>query len=239
MSNLANSISIIIPIYKEKKNFLRLIKSLYKNVKYSFEVIIIDDNSRDGVVEIFNKIKSKYKKVRLIVRDEKPRDLTKSCIVGFKNSKFENILVMDGDLQHDPIFINKMCKEYFQNKHDIVIGARDFSDRKSVQNSFVRFFFSKLITCVINFFFKTLTTDPMSGFFIFKKDIYLKYRKNLFLKGYKILLDLILSSEKRYKLKEIKIKFKLRSREKSKMSAKILILLIYFIFIKKFRKYFY
>jgi dolichol-phosphate mannosyltransferase len=233
-----NSISIVIPIYKEKKNFLRLIKSLYKNVKFPFEVIIIDDDSRDGVVEIFNKIKSKYKKVRLIVRKEKPRDLTKSCIVGFKNSTFENILVMDGDLQHDPIFINKMCREYFKNKYDIVIGARDFSDRDSVQNSFVRFFFSKLITYVINIFFKTLTKDPMSGFFIFKKEVYLKNQKNLFLKGYKILLDLILSSKKRLKLKEIKINFKLRSREKSKMSVKILILLIYFIFIKKLQKYF-
>jgi dolichol-phosphate mannosyltransferase len=78
----------------------------------------------------------------------------------------------------------------------------------------------------------------MSGFFIFKKEVYLKNQKNLFLKGYKILLDLILSSKKRLKLKEIKINFKLRSREKSKMSVKILILLIYFIFIKKLQKYF-
>ena len=114
-----NSISIVIPIYKEKKNFLRLIKSLYKNVKFPFEVIIVDDDSRDGVVKIFNAIRSKYKKVKLIVREEKPRDLTKSCIVGFKNSTYKNILVMDGDLQHDPIFINKMCKEFFQNNYNI------------------------------------------------------------------------------------------------------------------------
>lgn len=233
-----NSISIVIPIYKEKKNFLRLIKSLYKNVKFPFEVIIVDDDSRDGVVKIFNAIRSKYKKVKLIVREEKPRDLTKSCIVGFKNSTYKNILVMDGDLQHDPIFINKMCKEFFQNNYDIVIGARDFSDRDSLHNSFVRFFFSKLITYVINIAFKTLAKDPMSGFFLFKKDVYLKNKKNLFLQGYKILLDLILSSEKKLKLKEVKIKFKPRSREKSKMNAKVLILLIYFIFIKKFRKYF-
>ena len=50
------------------------------------------------------------KKVKYIIRKEKKKDLSKSCILGFENSKYSNILVMDGDLQHDPNDISKLIK---------------------------------------------------------------------------------------------------------------------------------
>ena len=45
-----------------------------------------------------------YKRYKL----NKEKDLSKSCIQGFNNSKYKNILVMDGDLQHDPKYIPKL-----------------------------------------------------------------------------------------------------------------------------------
>jgi hypothetical protein len=139
----------------------------------------------------------------------------------------KNIKLTSFDLGHHTYVLP--AKEYidktYPNRHTLIIGDSTASIPKFINDN-------------KDTKFDIIFIDGSHEYEIAKKDIYLKYKKNLFLKGYKILLDLILSSEKRLKLKEVKIKFKLRSREKSKMSVKILILLIYFIFIKKFRKYF-
>ena len=70
----------------------------------------------------------------------------------------------------------------------------------------------------------------MSGFFIFKKEIYTKNKDNLFSSGYKILSDLIYSSKDNLKMKDVTIRFDRRISGKSKMNLSILIILIYFIF---------
>ena len=75
----------------------------------------------------------------------------------------------------------------------------------------------------------------MSGFFIVKKRIIQKSYKFLFLKGYKILLDIILSFPKKLKIDEIEIDFDHRKKGHSKMNSKILYQLLLFIFIKKLK----
>ena len=74
----------------------------------------------------------------------------------------------------------------------------------------------------------------MSGFFLFKKKIYTKNKKKLYLKGFKILADLIYS-QKSLKIEDVIIKFNYRVKGKSKLNFKILIILIKFMFLKFFR----
>ena len=103
--------SIIIPIYKEKKNLLKLIFSLnnhLKKIKVNYEILFIDDNSNDGSFELFKK--NKKKNMKFIVRKEFPKDLSKSVVYGFKKAKFDNLIVMDGDLQHKPSDLLKLIK---------------------------------------------------------------------------------------------------------------------------------
>tara|TARA_Y100000590_G_scaffold186095_1_gene212064 strand:+ start:1146 stop:1376 length:231 start_codon:yes stop_codon:yes gene_type:complete len=69
----------------------------------------------------------------------------------------------------------------------------------------------------------------MSGFFIFKKKIYIKNRKRLFARGYKILSDLIYSSKKDLKIYDLFINFNLRKNGKSKMNLKVLLNVMLFI----------
>ena len=93
-------------------------------------LIVIDDNSKDGSIEILKKLKSKFKILRFFIRKKKPRDLSKSCCMGFDLSKFENILVMDGDLQHRPEEINKLYNKIKKN-YDFVIGDRGLLKKKN------------------------------------------------------------------------------------------------------------
>lgn len=224
--------SIIIPVYKERNNIEQLIKSvsfvLNKN-RIKFELIIIDDDSNDGSLEEFNK--SKNINSKFIIRKKKPRDLSKSVLLGIKVSKFDNIIVMDGDLQHDPSEIIKLINLFIKTKNDLVIASRKF-DKLKKSLSFTRIIASKTLIVLFNLIFNLNVVDPMSGFFIVKKKIIKKNEKKLFKTGYKILAD-ILTIDKKIKYSELFINFKKRKFNKSKMNLKILIILIKFL-IKRF-----
>ena len=78
------------------------------------------------------------KKIKYIIRKGKKRDLSKSCVLGFENSLFDNILVMDGDLQHDPKDINILIEIFHLKKADIVVGSRNLFHRKNEGLSIIR-----------------------------------------------------------------------------------------------------
>ena len=222
--------SIVIPVYNEAKNLRILVPKIYFELKkFKFELLIIDDNSNDGT----SKILKKYRKKNFfhIVR-KKERDLSKSCVLGFQKAKYDNIIVMDGDLQHKPRDIKKFIKVFYKENPDIVVGTRDlFKDKKHNLN-FIRLFASRILILIVNFLLGAKTTDPMSGFFMFKKKIFIKSQKSLIKKGYKILLDLLYLNNQKIKVLDIKINFDSRVKGKSKMSLKILSNLITMIFMK-------
>jgi dolichol-phosphate mannosyltransferase len=233
-------LSIVIPTYKENNNIEELIFCINKNINLNcknFEVLIIDDDSNDGIVKTCKILKKKFYNLKLFIRRNKIRDLSQSCIYGFNKSIHQNILVMDADLQHDPIYINKMIFLFKKNNFDFVIGCRDFKNRKKVKVNFLRYLLSKYIIFLINFFLSQKTKDPMSGFFLFKKKIYIKNRNKLFGKGYKILLDLLYNSKNELTIKDIYIKFNKRLKDSSKLDSKVLLLILNFFFKKIFVKY--
>lgn len=232
--------SIVIPTYKENLNFLKLIKSIFYQLRYEkkFEVIIVDDNSADGIDESYKKIKNRYKNLKLFIRKKRIRDLTQSCIQGFKLSKFDNVLVMDSDLQHDPKYIKKMIAKFDKNNCDILVACRNFKDRSKVDLGFLRFFLSRFIILLYNFLLGFKTTDPMSGFFLFKKKIFVYNQKKLFGKGYKILVDLIYSSSQNLNIQDLLINFRKRKFNKSKMNLNILFLILYFLIVRFLEKSF-
>ena len=221
--------SIIIPIFNEKNNISLLTSRINLSLrKFKYEIIFIDDSSTDGSKEILLKLVKKYKNLKVIFRKNKDRDLSKSCSEGFEKSKFENIVVMDGDLQHNPKYISDMILIYKKNNCDFVIGVRNLVKSRVKSLSFFRQSASYIIIKFFEIFLGKKTIDPMSGFFLFKKKIYSRNKKKLFLKGFKILADLIYS-EKNFVIKDKIIKFDYRIKGKSKLNFKILIILLQFI----------
>ena len=234
-------LSIVIPILNEAKNINQLIPEINKIKKKinlnRLEVLLIDDNSHDNIKNVVTRLKKKYSYLKLFIRKNKKKDLSKSCIEGFNKTKYKNILVMDGDLQHPPQYIEKMYNVFINQKCDFVIGSRDLLKRKNYGLSKIRRLFSIILIIMINFLLGNKTKDPMSGFFIFKKEIYIKNKKKLFSSGYKILSDLIYSSKNNLKIKDVNIRFDRRISGKSKMNLSILLILIYFIFSRFVKKY--
>ena len=231
-----NKVSIIIPALNEEKNIQLLTKKIFKNLKkIKFEIIFVDDNSNDQSKLVLFKLSNKYKVFNPIIRKKK-RDLTQSCFDGIKKSKYQNILIMDADLQHDPKYIPRMLKE-FNKDVDIVIGARKLITGKNKGLSETRRFASIILVYLFKIF-NLKTSDPMSGYFIFKKKIYLQNKNRLFGKGFKILADLLVNSKHKLLTKDIYINFDRRYHSQSKMNFRILFILVQFILISFLKRLF-
>ena len=158
--------SIIIPIFNEKNNISLLVSKIKSCLKkYKYEIIIVDDSSIDGSKNILLNLDKKYKNVKIIFRKNKIRDLSKSCRDGFAISRFDNLIVMDGDLQHNPKYIPKMIKIYKNYSCDFVVGARDLIKNRVKSLSIFRQSASFMIIKFFEFFFGKKTIDPMSGIF--------------------------------------------------------------------------
>ena len=231
---MRHEISIVIPALNEEKNIkpltLRIIKVLKKT---KFEIIFVDDNSTDQSKKILLSLSKKYKFFKPILR-KKNRDLTQSCFDGIKKSKYQNILILDADLQHNPKYIPQMFKELNKGK-DVVIGARKLTAGKNKGLSETRRFASIFLIFLFKVF-NIQTKDPMSGFFLFKKDIYLKNKNRFFGKGFKILADLLINSKAKLKTKDVFIDFNRRYENESKMNIKILLILIQFYIVSLMKK---
>jgi len=214
-------ISIIVPTLNESKNISKFLNKL-KYCNFKHEVIFVDDNSQDDSQNIFKKIKRKN--IRFYIRKDKEKDLSKSVLLGVENATFDYVMVMDCDLQHSHKDANYMKKVIFKEKLDMVIGSR-FLNKKLRGNLYlVRSIISLIFIAFINFFFIKKTTDPLSGFFICKKKIIIESKKNYFLKGYKILFDIIYNSRCNINSKDLQINFKKRLIGKSKLNIRIVIL---------------
>jgi len=228
-------ITLIIPTLNEKKNIKKISKKLNK-IKIISEVIFIDDNSSDGTFEEIKKIK--YKKFKGLLRNSKDKDLSKSVILGSSKAKSNILMIMDCDLQHDVKYINRMWEIFRTSKCDILIASRFFHRYFFGNIGFFRSFISKSAIFIINFIFGSKSSDPLSGFFICKKYLIVKYKKNFYSKGYKILFDILYNGKKNLFSKDFPIIFKKRRFENSKFNIKIIkLFLVQMLYTKFFAKY--
>jgi dolichol-phosphate mannosyltransferase len=236
MSIKLKAVSIVIPAFNEVDNLAILVSEINKSLKKNiFEIIIIDDNSKDGSHIVLANLKKRNHHLKFYIRKKNP-DLSQSCQLGFKKSKYNNIIVMDADLQHNPSYLPKMINFFFLKKVDFLIGTRNFT-KEFKKNP--RFIASFILFKIINFLLGYKTTDPMSGFFIFKKSIYFRNKKELYGLGFKILFDLLYCDKKFLLIENFTIKFRNRKYHQSKMNYRILYILvkmILYFFVKRISK---
>ncbi len=227
------SFSIIIPILNENKNISILFNRIKKNCqKHLYEIIFVDDNSTDGSIETLKKIRKNNNKLKYFVRKNKVNDLCMSISLGISKSKYENILVMDGDLQHDPNYLPRIMEIFLKKNSDFLICVRDF--KKNSGLSILRSFSSRLLIFLVNVLFGKKVSDPMSGFFIFKKKIFFQFKNRMYGKGFKFLFDLLYQKNAKFVIHEYEIVFKNRKKHFSKMNKTVLYHLIISIIKKVF-----
>ena len=215
------SLSIVIPTYNEKDNIFKLLEKLKKVLKsINHEIIFVDDNSPDGTSAVIKDCMKKSSKIRLIHRIGR-KGLAGAVIEGVFAANADLVAVMDCDLQHDETKLLDMINLFSKNKSlDIVIGSRFTETGEISEKAFskMRELGSKATTLIIKKVLNIASTDPLSGFFMVKKESFLKSSENLQTQGFKVLADFLATSGKHIEIKEIGYSFKNRIAGESKMS---------------------
>lgn len=118
-------LSVVIPVYNEEENIAPLLSGLEKSLTplgKSFEVIIVDDGSRDQTLTKLKSLKPRYPWLRIVVLR---RNFGQSAAftAGIDHARGEIIVTMDGDLQNDPSDIPKLLAK-IEEGYDVVSGWR-------------------------------------------------------------------------------------------------------------------
>lgn len=212
-------LSVISPTYNESENVGVLIAELEKILAGTdYEILISDDNSPDLTWARVEEIGQRNPRVRVLRRTSN-RGLGPSVVDGFSAATGEAVACIDADLQHDPAVLPRMLKE-LMNGSNLVVGTRYMPGGGTANWGIIRRFGSWGCTKLAQWLLGVKLRDPMSGYFMMRRDDFLKIRDRLNVRGFKILLE-IAAHMQPCQLGEIPYTFGPRALGESKLSKKI------------------
>ena len=157
------------PTFNERDNVVALYRKLSAALKgIAWEVIYVDDNSPDGTSDMVRELAAADPRVRCIRRIGR-RGLSGACIEGILSSA-PCAAVMDADLQHDETRLPEMLAPSESNVVDLVVGSRYIEGGSADSFDKQRAGFSMLATSVAKKLLRIEIADPMSGFFMIRRD---------------------------------------------------------------------
>jgi dolichol-phosphate mannosyltransferase len=212
-------LSIIVPTLNERDNIRPLIAEIDKALPgIRWEIIFVDDDSRDGTASLIRAIARDDSRVRCLQRIGR-RGLSTACIEGVLASAAPFVAVTDADLQHDERLLPDMLLTLRTEPYDLVIGSRHIGDAGTFSWSKRRSQISNLATRLSRLICKADIVDPMSGFFMMRREAFEGAVRRLSGQGFKILLDLLASSPKPIPFKELHYVFRPRLHGTSKLDS--------------------
>ncbi|MDE2135152.1 MAG: glycosyltransferase family 2 protein [Alphaproteobacteria bacterium] len=186
----AVELSVVIPTFKERGNVAELIKRLDHTLAgVAWEAIFVDDNSPDGTADAVKAIAVGDPRVRCLRRVGR-RGLAGACIEGMLSSSAAYVAVMDADLQHDERILPQMLAKLQAGACDLVAASRYVEGGSAQSFSGGRGRISRLATRLTQRILGTSLSDPMSGFFMMRRDSFDAIAGRLSPAGFKILLDI-------------------------------------------------
>ena len=199
------TLSVVIPTYNERDNISKILEKLKKVLKsITHEIIFVDDNSPDGTSAVIKDFIKNSSKIRLIHRIGR-KGLAGAVIEGVFAANADLVAVMDCDLQHDETKLLDMINLFSKNNSlDIVIGSRFTETGEISEKAFskMRELGSKVTTLIIKKVLNIASTDPLSGFFMAKKETFLRNTDKLQTQGFKILADFLATEGKNIEIKD-------------------------------------
>lgn len=183
-------LSVVIPTFKERGNVAELIMRLDRTLAdVAWEAIFVDDNSPDGTADAVKAIAAGDPRVRCLRRVGR-RGLAGACIEGMLSSSATYVAVMDADLQHDERILPQMLAKLQAGACDLVAASRYVEGGSAQSFSGGRGRISRLATRLTQRILGTSLSDPMSGFFMMRRDSFDAIAGRLSPAGFKILLDI-------------------------------------------------
>ena len=149
-------LSIVIPVYNEKDTLEKIVDLVREVDGIEKEIVIVDDGSKDGSIEIIAKIKEKYPDIKTVIKGEN-RGKGHTLKVGFKETTGDYVIIQDADLEYDPQDYKKLLRALEEDKVDVVYGSRFSGNYEKM--STLHYFGNKLLTVLTNLFYGVMLTD--------------------------------------------------------------------------------
>ena len=214
-------LSLVVPTFNERDNVNRLYRKLKTALRgVAWEVLFVDDNSPDGTWDVVRGLALRDSRVRCIRRIGR-RGLSGACIEGILASSAPYAAVMDADLQHDETQLTKMLSLLQTGQAELVVGSRYIDGGSAASLDRGRAGASALATEVAKRLLKVSIADPMSGFFMIRRDRFEELAPALSTQGFKILLDIVATAHGRLKTVEIPYTFGARLHGESKLDSMV------------------
>jgi dolichol-phosphate mannosyltransferase len=215
----APELSIVVPTFNERENVAPLIDTLKAALPdIAWELIVVDDDSPDGTSATAKTIGAADSRIRCIRRVGR-RGLAGACLEGILASQAPYVAVMDGDLQHDEGLLKPMLTLLRRDTANMVVATRYADGGSAAVLSSQRAFGSRLATKLAHRLLKLDLSDPMSGFFMLRRELVETIAPRLSTQGFKILLDIVVTAGSRLRITELPFKFRQRRYGESKLDA--------------------
>jgi len=219
-----NGCTVILPTYNEAENIGRMISCLRGSYP-NFKILVMDDNSKDGTIDIVNGVAGTDGNVRIIVRDPADKGLTASTAHGITETDTEFFINMDSDFQHPPSALENIYKELTSGA-DLVIGLRTDREALPFKRRIASLIADSMANFTLRFRGKKSSSDIMSGLFGGRTDVFADvvrtHGKEFEMRGFKILFDLLKYAPYDITVKESPYEFGERQGGESKIGSKII-----------------
>jgi dolichol-phosphate mannosyltransferase len=217
----APELTIVIPTYNERENLPILIDRIKKLLDgHDWEIIVVDDDSPDGTSAVARSLGKQDRRVRSIRRIGR-RGLSGAFLEGALASQARYIGVIDADMQHDESLLLTMLERIRQGDIDLVVASRYTEGGSAACFSSWRARASLWATNLARKILKVELSDPMSGFFMVRRDLVEEAAPLLSSQGFKILLDIVSSVKGIIRVAELPYLFRNRLHGESKLDARV------------------
>lgn len=162
-------LSVVIPVYNEKKTILEILKLVDAvDLGLEKEIIIVDDFSTDGTREILQKLdKNKYK----IIFKKENEGKGAAIKEGFLNITGDIVVVQDADLEYDPEDYKKLLKPILSKRADVVYGSRLLTGEPKRVLYMWHMLGNIFLTILSNIFNGLTLTDMETCYKVFRKEV--------------------------------------------------------------------
>lgn len=214
MDVLKLEISVIIPTFNEAENIQRLIAEI-ENVciknDIKLEIVVVDDDSQDGTVEIVKNANKLYGNIK-VMRTIGHLGIGTAIIVGASIASYDVLVTMDADFSHPPGRIIELVKRI--SEVDMVVCSR-YMEGGRMEAPFSRFLLSWLGNHLARFLLRSNIHDLTGGFQAVRKDVFRRVRLTSVYGEYS--MELITKLQKMgYEIVEIPFVYRFRTRGQSK-----------------------
>ena len=214
---LPAAVTVVVPTLMERENVAPLVEGLERALAgWSWEVVFVDDDSADGTADAVRSLARRDPRVRVLQRIGS-RGLAGAVIDGALSSASPVVAVMDADLQHDESALPRMLRRLEEEGLDLVVASRYAEGGSTAGWDGRRRVLSRLAIALARSVLRVPLEDPLSGFFVIRREALDRVVRRLSREGFKVLLDIVASSPGPLAVAEVPCRFGVRERGTSKL----------------------